>query len=102
MNEQKSELFIGRLGIDPVLKYTPKQKPVCELSIAINSKTTQKTTWKKVIVWGKQAELCSIYLKKGKEVFVDGVAQLREFTNKQGEKKSFEEINARLVGFSNL
>ena len=45
MNEHKNELFVGRLGIDPVLKYTPKQKPVCELSIAINSRTTQKTTW---------------------------------------------------------
>mgnify|MGYP000595525927 FL=1 len=102
MNEHKNELFVGRLGIDPVLKYTPKQKPVCELSIAINSRTTQKTTWKKVIVWGKQAELCNLYLKKGKQVFVQGRRQLREFMTSDGEKRRCEEVIASLIGFSNL
>jgi single-strand DNA-binding protein len=64
--------------------------------------TTQKTTWRKVIVWVKQAENCNLYLRKGAEVFVQGRKELKEYKNKTGESRRYEEINARLIGFSNL
>ena len=100
--DKQYELYFGRLGKNPDLRYTPKQKAVCYLSLAINKINQEKPEWKRIIVWGKQAELCSLYLKKGKEVFVQGLPKRVEFTNKDGEKKSYDEVNARLIGFSNI
>jgi single-strand DNA-binding protein len=98
---ENTELFMGRLGVDPTLKYTPSQKAVCELSVAVKHREGH-TLWKKVVVWGKQAELCSLYLKKGYQVFVEGGREIREYTNKRGEIKQYEEIVAKLVGFPNV
>jgi single-strand DNA-binding protein len=95
------QLFIGRLGRNPELKYTPKGKPVCYLSVAVNKEEDQ-VDWKKVVVWERQAELCSVQLKKGSEVFVYGKGKLESYINKTGEEKQYEEVNARLVGFSNI
>ena len=102
MNLTTKELFMGRLGKEPDLRYTKTQKPVCYLSVATSNEEEQKTKWNKVVVWGKQAELCNMYLKKGKEVFVQGHRQIKEFITSEGEKKRYEEVNASLVGFSNL
>ncbi len=96
------ELFLGRLGRDPELKYTPNRVPVCHLSVAINKGEDEKPEWKKVIVWNKQAELCSLYLKKGKEVFVKGETEKKEFTTKEGERKEYFEVNAKVIGFTNI
>ena len=61
MNLSTKELFMGRLGKEPDLRYTKTQKPVCYLSVATSREEEQKTKWNKVVVWGKQAELCNIY-----------------------------------------
>ncbi len=61
---ENKELFMGRLGVNPELKYTPSQKAICELSVAVMHREGH-TLWKKVVVWGRQAELCPLYLKKG-------------------------------------
>lgn len=99
--ENTYEIFMGRLGVNPELRYTKKQEPVCSLSVAVDQKDTDKPDWKRVIVWGKQAELCNLYLKKGKEVFVQGRMQSREFKDREGELRSVTEWNARLIGFPN-
>ena len=100
--EQAMEIFVGRLGRNPELKYTPKGKAVCYLSVAVNKNKVEKPEWKKVVVWEKQAEQCNLFLKKGSEIFVQGQSRRNEFTNNEGEKKSYEEVNARLVGFPNI
>ena len=102
MERSNKELFLGRLGKDPELRYTRKQKPVCHLSVATTDHTKEKTVWHKAVVWGKQAELCNLYLSKGKEVFVQGRKLLKEFETSEGEKKGYEEIDASLIGFSNI
>jgi len=102
MNHLNKQLFMGKLGKEPELRYTKTQKPVCYLSVAVNDEKEQKTIWNKVVVWGKQAELANQYLRKGSDVFVQGQRQLREFITSEGNKKSYEEINASLIGFSNL
>ncbi len=102
MDTSNKELFLGRLGKEPELRYTPKQTPVCHLSVATTDEENQKTVWHKVVVWGKQAELCSQYLTKGKQVFVQGRKLLKEFPTPEGELKKYEEINATLIGFSNI
>ena len=102
MNNERTQLFIGKLGKEPELRYTRNQKPVCTLSVAVNNEEQQKTLWNKVVVWGKQAELASQYLKKGSDIFVQGQRQMREFRTSEGEMKRYEEVNASLIGFSNL
>jgi len=100
--EKQYDLFFGRLGRNPDLRYTPSQKAVCYLSIAVNKPGEERPDWKRVVVWGKQAELCSVQLKKGSELFVQGQNQEREFEDKEGNLRKINEVNARLVGFSNL
>jgi single-strand DNA-binding protein len=70
------------------------------LSIAINEK--DKAVWKNVVVWDRQAELCSVHLKKGFEIFVQGSEKIERYVNKKGEEKQYREINAKLVGFTNI
>mgnify|MGYP001364670355 CR=1 FL=1 len=102
MSNASEVTFLGRLGKNPELKYSKDQKPVCYLSVAEKVKDTQATHWHQVIVFGKQAEACSIYLKKGSIVFVNGKAELKDYINIQGVKKEFTEIRANNVGFSSL
>ena len=96
------ETFMGRLGRNPELKYTQKQEAVCTLSVAINKGKDLPPKWKKVVVWGKQAELCSVQLRKGNEVFVHGQNQEKCFETKEGDTKTYEEVSTKLVGFTNL
>ena len=102
MIEKDDGIFLGRLGREPELRYTKTQKPVCHLSVAVNSQHDEKVVWHKVVIWGKQAELAKQYLRKGCEVFVRGRKQKKSFKTKEGPVKSYEEVNASLVGFSNL
>jgi single-strand DNA-binding protein len=97
-----TELFIGRLGRKPDLRYTLKTEPVCYLAVAVNKELNQKATWKRVIVNGRQAELCNLYLKKGSDVFVQGQKIMKLYEGKDGVKRSIEEVEASLVGFSNV
>jgi single-strand DNA-binding protein len=100
MKGEKTELFMGRLGKDPLLKYTKTQIPVCYFSVAVNGDDDARPSWHKVIVWGKQAELASQYLKKRYEVFVQGAWKTKSFKTKEGAIKSYEEIKVALVGFT--
>ncbi len=96
------ETFIGRLGKKPELRYTPKREPVCNLSVAIYQGKDVPPIWKKVMVWGRQAEICSVQLNKGSEIFVQGRLMERSFKTQSGEMNKYYETSARLVGFTNI
>lgn len=98
MDNQRQILIFGRLGKEPELKYTPKQTPVCNLDVAEDVDGQEKPNWHKVIVWGKQAELCKVMLKKGSTVFVRGHFNVKEFTTQNGEMRKYEEMKASSVG----
>jgi single-strand DNA-binding protein len=100
--EKKYELFFGRLGTDPELAYTPKSKPVCNLSVGVNGRDGGKAQWKKVVVWGRLAEKCSVMLKKGSSLFVQGQSSLTVVPGIDGEEKKFKEITAWDVGFTDI
>jgi len=109
MTNTINETFLGRLGKDPEFAYAQtktKEKPipVCNLSVAINHKQGEQesTEWVKVKVWEKQAELCKAQLKKGNQIFVNGNREYKQFTNKEGKQVSYSEVNANLIGFSNI
>jgi single-strand DNA-binding protein len=65
MNKDSRQLFMGRLGKNPDLRYTKNQKPVCYLSVAVNDEKEQKTIWNKVVVWENKQSLPVCILKKG-------------------------------------
>jgi single-strand DNA-binding protein len=106
MGSVNKVILIGNLGADPELKYTPSNRPVCNLSLATNEvfkdKTGQKqerTEWHRVTVWGDQAENCSKYLAKGRTVYIEGRLQTRSWDDKDGKKRYSTDVVADRVVF---
>jgi len=96
-------IFVGRLGREPELKYTYKGSvPICFLSVAHNQVGIAKTIWRRVVVFGKQAELAKVWLKKGSQVFVQGTTTMQEYPDKDSGTKFIEEVTAQLIGFAHL
>ncbi len=98
--------IIGRLGADPELRYTPAGVPVCSFNVATdrawNNDQGQKqteTTWHRVTVWRKRAEVCAQYLIKGKMVLVTGSVKASGFTNRDGQISASLEVTADQVTF---
>lgn len=99
-------ILIGNLGRDPELKYTQSQTPVCNLSVATNEvwqdkqgERQEKTEWHRVVVWGKQGENVSKYLRKGSQVYVEGSLTTRSWEDQNGQKKYMTEVKAQSVRF---
>jgi single-strand DNA-binding protein len=106
MGSVNKVILIGNLGADPELKYTPSNRPVCNLSLATNEvfkdKTGQRqerTEWHRVTVWGDQAENCNKYLAKGRTVYIEGRLQTRSWDDKEGKKRYSTEVVADRVVF---
>lgn len=99
-------ILIGNLGQDPEIRYLPSGQPVANFSIATSEKWTgkdgnpgERTEWHRIVVFGKQAETCKEYLKKGRQAYVEGRLQTREWQNKEGQKQKSTEIIAQNVRF---
>lgn len=100
-------ILLGRLGQDPELKFTPSGAAVCNFSLATSESWTDKTSgqkqerteWHRITVWGKLAELCNQYLSKGRQAFVEGALQTRQWDDKDGNKRYTTEIKATAVQF---
>lgn len=101
-------ILVGRLGRDPETRYTGGGQPVCNFSMATdetfkdrNGERQKRTEWHKIVVWGKQAEIAQQYLKKGSQIYLEGRIQSREWTDKEGQKRTSYEIvasNFRMLG----
>jgi len=99
-------ILVGRLGQNPEVKYTPSGAAVANFSVATNESWTDKsgqkqerTEWHRVVVWGKLAELCAQYLTKGKQAYVEGRLQTRQWQDKEGQTKYTTEVQAQTVQF---
>lgn len=99
-------LLIGNLVRDPELRYTPGGAAVCEFAVAVNRRYTGKqgdkeeTAFLDIVAWARQAEICAEYLKKGRQVFVEGrLTQDRWEDQKTGQKRSRIRITAERVQF---
>lgn len=98
--------LMGNLTRDLELKYGKNGQPVTNARLAVNRAYTTQTGEKKeevcfvnVVVWGKQAESCGTYLKKGSAIFVEGRLQSRSWETPEGEKRSILEVVADRVQF---
>lgn len=95
-------ILIGRLGKDPELKYTPSGVAVAKFSIATDEvfkdktgEQQKRTEWHNIVAWNKLAEICGEYLTKGKQVYIEGSIQSRQWEDQSGNKRTSYEIVAR-------
>lgn len=99
-------ILVGNLTRDPELRYTPSGAPVCSFDLAVNrSYTTQagerrdEVCYITIVSWGKQAETCKEYLKKGRAALIEGRLTQRSWETPEGQKRSKHEVVADRVQF---
>lgn len=99
-------ILIGNLGADPDVRYTAGGTAVANLRIATterwkdrDGKDQEKTEWHRVVVWGKQAESCKEYLRKGRQVYVEGSLETRVWEDKDKIQRYTTEVKAFHVLF---
>lgn len=98
--------LIGNLTRDPELRYLPSGQAITTFTVAVNRSYTSNTGEKKedtsfirVVVWARRAEVCNEYLRKGSPVFVEGRLQSRSWEAQDGTKRSSLEVVANNVQF---
>jgi single-strand DNA-binding protein len=96
--------LIGNVGKDPEMRFTPNGKANTSFSVATNRRYTtsdgekkEETEWFTVQAWGKLAELCNQYVKKGDIVYVEGGIHLHHWTAQDGAERYRNEIRAEKV-----
>lgn len=98
-------ILVGNLGRDPELRYTPDGTPVCSFSMATTEKrkkdgeSSDVTTWFRVTLWRRQAEVASQYLTKGKSVYIEGRLRVEEYTDRDGKTRHSLEVTATDMQF---
>lgn len=106
-------ILAGNLGRDPEMRYTPSGAAVTSFSVATNrqytnnnGETIKETIWFRISVWGKMAETCNQYLKKGSKVLVEGrltadsaTGGPRIWTGQDGSPRASFEVSAQTVRF---
>jgi single-strand DNA-binding protein len=106
-------IIVGNLGRDPEMRYTPSGQAVTNFSVASNRQYTasdgnqvKETIWFRVSTWGKQAEICNQYLKRGSKVLVEGrlvpdqaTGGPRMWTRQDGSSAASFEVSAITVRF---
>src|SRR5215212_7947916 len=104
MGSVNKVILVGNLGRDAELRYTPGGAAVATLNMATtevwNDKAgakQEKTEWHRVILWGKSAESLTEYLTKGKQIYVEGRLQTRQWDDKDGNKRYTTEIRGGRV-----
>ncbi len=106
-------IIVGNVGRDPEMRYTPSGQPVTSFSVATNRQYTgnngqvvKETIWFRVTTWGKQAEVCNQYVKKGSKVLIEGrlnpdpaTGGPKIWTKQDGTAGSSFEVTASTVRF---
>lgn len=94
-------ILVGNLGADPTLRYTASGTAVTQFNIATTERFNNKagereerTEWHRVVAWAKLAEICNQYLKKGKQVYIEGRLQTRQWEDQSGNKRYTTEVVA--------
>ena len=95
-------ILIGNLGRDPEVRYTPDGTAVASFSIATSEEwkdknsgeKREKTEWHRIVAWRRLGEICGEYLSKGRQVYIEGRLQTREWEDKDGIKRYTTEIVA--------
>jgi len=88
-------ILAGNLTRDPQLSYTPSNTPVCEFGLAVSRKYRDRdgnqqedVCFADIVSYGRQAEVVNQYMSKGSAILVEGRLRFRQWTNKEGQKRS--------------
>ena len=99
-------IFVGNLGSDPEMRFTPSGAPVTTFSIAVNrewsdtnGEAKKETEWVNVVTWNKQAESCNKFLTKGSLAYIEGRLHTRSWDGQDGQKHYRTEVIANQVVF---
>jgi single-strand DNA-binding protein len=95
-------IIVGRLGRDPELRYTPSGVAVANFSVATSEEWKDKdsgekrerTEWHRIVAFARLGEICGEYLAKGKQVYIEGRIQTRDWEDQNGVKRYTTEIVA--------
>jgi single-strand DNA-binding protein len=94
-------ILVGNLGRDPEVRYTTSGTAVANFTMATTDRWNdqsgerkERTEWHRIVVWAKQAEIVGEYLRKGRQVYVEGSLQTREWTDREGNKRYTPEVRA--------
>lgn len=97
-------ILVGNLGADPELRYAPSGMAIANFRIATtetwkdkNGAKQDKTEWHRIVAFGKLAEICGEYLNKGKQIYVEGKIQTRQWEDKDGNKRYTTEVVAQTM-----
>jgi single-strand DNA-binding protein len=106
MSGVNKAILIGNLGADPEARYTQSGAAVTNFRIATSEKWTgkdgqpqERTEWHRIVTFGRLAETCRDYLSKGRQVYVEGRIQTRQWEDRDGNKRWTTEIVAQTVRF---
>lgn len=99
MSSLNKIMLIGHLGRDPEIRYTPDGTPVATFSLATGESWTDKsgtrqerTEWHNIVAWRRLAELSQKFLAKGRQVYVEGRIQTREWNDREGNRRRTTEV----------
>lgn len=95
-------ILVGHLGKDPETRYAPSGDAICNITLATaeqwkdraTGEKREATEWHRVVFFGKLAEIAGQYLKKGRQVYVEGSLRTRKWTDKDGQERYTTEIRA--------
>jgi single-strand DNA-binding protein len=88
--------LIGNLGRDPEVRFTPDGRALAKTSIAVTRKTKagEETDWYRITFGGKLGEIAGEYLKKGRQVYVEGRLKLNKYTDRDGVERHSLDVDA--------
>ena len=99
MSSLNKVMLIGHLGRDPEIRYTPDGTAVATFSLATSENWTDKsgtrqehTEWHNIVAWRRFADLSQKYLSKGRQVYVEGRLQTRDWNDREGNRKRTTEV----------
>jgi single-strand DNA-binding protein len=96
-------ILVGNMGNDPETRYTQAGAAITNISIATSEtwkdkqsgQPQERTEWHRVVFFNRLAEIAGEYLRKGRQVYIEGSLQTREWTDKEGIKRYTTEVKAQ-------
>jgi single-strand DNA-binding protein len=94
-------IIVGNVGRDPEVRFTKAGTAVATFSVATSERfkdrdgqPQERTEWHRVVAWAQLADICGKYLRKGKQVYIEGRLQTRDWEDKDGHKRYTTEVVA--------
>ena len=97
-------IIVGNVGRDPEVRFTKAGTAVATFSVATSERfkdrdgqPQERTEWHRVVAWAQLADICGKYLRKGKQVYIEGRLQTRDWEDKDGHKRYTTEVVANVM-----